>query len=177
MGDTRGATVHHWEMGNEPSVPCGSVMTNGDSGLAEKAEGQESAIVIDEIGGPLSDVASERKSGSRRGKDFEEEETRAPETPERSMRPRLNPLAHSSNADLPWHWEQKEAEASDDGLALHRIREDDARWLCLSDCLQTRSDWLGKGPDVQEKEKYDTLLLVRAWQVEMKTFVAGASTA
>ena len=77
MGDTRGATAHHWEMGNEPSVPCGSAMTNGDSGLPEKAEGQESAIVMDEIGGPFLDMASERKSGSRRGRDFEEQETRA----------------------------------------------------------------------------------------------------
>jgi len=33
-------------------------MTNGESELAEKAEGQESAIVIDEIGGSFSDMAS-----------------------------------------------------------------------------------------------------------------------
>jgi hypothetical protein len=72
----------------------------------------------------------------------------------------------STMADLPRHWEKKEAEASADGFAVHPIHEDDAQWLSLSDCLQTRGDWLGEGRDVKEKEKYDKLQLVRAWQVE-----------
>ena len=69
--------------------------------------------------------------------------------------------AHSSHADLPRHWEKKEAESSADGFAIHPINDDDAKWLSLSDCLQTRGDWLDEGHDVKEKEKYDQLQLVR----------------
>ena len=49
---------------------------------------------------------------------------------------------------------------------MRPIHEDDDQWMSLSDCLQTRGDWLGEGRDVKGKEKYDQLQLVRVWQIE-----------
>ena len=72
--------------------------------------------------------------------------------------------------EVPPYWQKSAAEAAKDNFALHPIRQGDAEWVPLAECLQTpNSTELGRGRDVHEAGQYSRLELVRAWRVESAT--------